>query len=58
MKFSLVEFSIKRPVLIIVIILLITAAFATQFPRITTDTDPNNMLPENSDVRLSNRDVE
>ncbi|MHB9052416.1 MAG: efflux RND transporter permease subunit [Thermoleophilia bacterium] len=58
MKFNLVEFSIKRPVLVIVIILLITAAFATQFPRITTDTDPNNMLPENSDVRLSNREVE
>ena len=58
MKFNLVEFSIKRPVLVIVIILLIAAAFATQFPKITTDTDPNNMLPENSDVRLSNREVE
>ncbi|MHB8858322.1 MAG: efflux RND transporter permease subunit [Thermoleophilia bacterium] len=58
MKFSPVEFSVRRPVLIIVIILLVTAAFATQFPRIKTDTDPNNMLPENSDVRLSNREVE
>ncbi|MCL5883303.1 MAG: MMPL family transporter [Actinobacteria bacterium] len=58
MKFSPVEFSVRRPVLVIVIILLVTAAFATQFPRIKTDTDPNNMLPENSDVRLSNREVE
>lgn len=58
MKFSLVEFSIRRPVLVIVIILLVTAAFATQFPKITTDTDPNNMLPETSDVRMTNREVE
>lgn len=58
MKFSLVEFSIKRPILVIVIILLATAAFATQFPKITTDTDPNNMLPETSDVRVTNREVE
>jgi predicted RND superfamily exporter protein len=57
-KFSLVEFSIKRPILVIVIILLATAAFATQFPKITTDTDPNNMLPETSDVRVTNREVE
>lgn len=58
MKSGLVGFSIKRPVLVIVIILLVTAAFATQFPRITTDTDPNNMLPETSEVRVTNREVE
>ncbi len=58
MKFSPVEFSVRRPVLVIVLVLLVTTAFATQFPRIKTDTDPNNMLPENSDVRLSNREVE
>ena len=58
MKFSAVEFSVRKPVLVIVLVLLVTAAFATQFPRIKTDTDPNNMLPENSDVRLSNREVE
>ncbi|MHB8168199.1 MAG: hypothetical protein ACYDET_00945 [Thermoleophilia bacterium] len=58
MKFSPVEFSVRRPVLVIIFVLLVTAAFATQFPRIKTDTDPNNMLPENSDVRLSNRVVE
>jgi predicted RND superfamily exporter protein len=57
-KFNLVEFSIKRPTLVIIIILLVTAAFATQFPKITTDTDPNNMLPETSDVRVTNREVE
>lgn len=58
MSFSPVEFSVKRPVLVIILVLLVTAAFATQFPGIKTDTDPNNMLPENSDVRLSNREVE
>lgn len=58
MKASPVEFSIKRPILVIIIVLLVTAAFATQFPRIKTDTDPNNMLPESSDVRVSNREVE
>lgn len=58
MNFSPVDFSVRRPLLVIILILAATAAFATQFPRIKTDTDPNNMLPETSDVRLSNRDVE
>ncbi|MFA5809017.1 MAG: MMPL family transporter, partial [Thermoleophilia bacterium] len=58
MRNRLTEISIKRPWTIIIITLMVTLVFATQFPRIKTDTDPNNMLPETADVRVSNREVE
>jgi len=37
---------------------LLTLLFLTQFPRITTDTNPKNMLPETSDVRVWNDEVD
>ncbi len=57
-KFSLVEFSIHRPKLVIAATVLLTLLFLTQFPRITTDTNPKNMLPETSDVRVWNDEVD
>ena len=57
-KFSLVEFSIHRPRLVIAATVLLTLLFLTQFPRITTDTNPKNMLPETSDVRVWNDEVD
>jgi predicted RND superfamily exporter protein len=57
-KFSLVEFSIRRPKLVIAATVLLTLLFLTQFPRITTDTNPKNMLPETSDVRVWNNEVD
>ena len=57
-KFSLVEFSVEHPKLIVLLTIIITLAFATQFPKITTDTNPKNMLPKTSDVRVWNDEVE
>jgi len=58
MRTRLTEISLKRPWAVIIVTLIITLAFATQFPRMKTDTDPNNMLPETADVRVSNLEVE
>src|SRR4030066_2144448 len=57
-KFSLVEFSVEHPKLIVFLSVLITMLFMTQFPKITTDTNPKNMLPATSDVRVWNDEVE
>ncbi|MEW6715618.1 MAG: RND transporter, partial [Nitrospirota bacterium] len=57
-KFSLVEFSVEHPKLIVLLTIIITLAFATQFTKIKTDTNPKSMLPETSDVRVWNDEVE
>ncbi len=57
-RFSLVEFSVEHPKLIVLLTIIITLAFATQFTKITTDTNPTHMLPETSDVRVWNDEVE
>src|SRR4030066_1974999 len=57
-KFSLVEFSIRRPKLVIWATVALTLLFLTQFPHIKTDTNPKHMLPENSDVRVWNDEVD
>ncbi len=57
-KFSLVEFSVEHPKLVVVLSVLLTVVFLTQFPKIRTDTNPRNMLPATSDVRVWNDGVE
>ncbi len=57
-KHYLVEFSVRRPKLVVVIVALITLGFLTQFPKIKTDTNPKNMLPPTSDVRVWNDEVD
>lgn len=57
-KVSLVEFSVKHPKLVVVIVIIVTFAFMTQFRNAKIDTDPKNMLPETSDVRVWNDEVE
>lgn len=54
----LTRFSVKRPWLVIALTLVITLAFLTQFRKVITDTDPKNMLPATSAVRVSNDEVE
>src|SRR3990167_2061495 len=58
MKFSLVEFSIARPKWVLFGTLLLTLLFLTQFPKIRTDTNPKHMLPQTSDVRVWNDEVD
>jgi predicted RND superfamily exporter protein len=57
-KFSLVEFSVEHPKLVVVLSVLITMLFMTQLPKMRTDTNPKNMLPATSDVRVWNDEVE
>lgn len=57
-KFSLVEFSIRRPKRVIWATVALVLLFLTQFPHIKTDTNPKHMLPENSDVRVWNNEVD
>ncbi|MBI5408014.1 MAG: MMPL family transporter [Nitrospirae bacterium] len=57
-KFSLVEFSVNHPKLVVLLTVVITFVFMTQFPKVKTDTNPKNMLPETSDVRVWNDEVE
>jgi len=52
MKKGLTNFSIKYPWMVIGIAVLITAFFAFQFPKMTIDTDPENMLADDEPVRL------
>ena len=58
MSFSLVEFSIRRPKTVLLLAGLLTLVFLTQFPKIRTDTNPKHMLPDTSDVRVWNDEVD
>ncbi|MFH1700561.1 MAG: MMPL family transporter [Candidatus Zixiibacteriota bacterium] len=49
---KLTDFAIRRPWWVITLAVLVTAFFAAQFPNITIDTDPENMLAETEPVRL------
>ncbi len=57
-KFSLVEFSVDHPKLVVILSIIVTLLFMTQFPKMRTDTDPKNMLPATSAVRVWNDRVE
>lgn len=57
-KFSLVEFSVDHPRWVVFLTVLVTFAFLTQFPKVRIDTNPKNMLPKTSDVRVFNDKVE
>ena len=54
---KLVHFSVDHPRLVIGLTLVFTMLFAAQLPKITTDTDPKNMLPVTSPVRQYNDQV-
>ena len=54
----LTRFSVERPRLVMILALAVTLLFLTQLPRVKTDTDPKNMLPETSPVRVYNDEVE
>jgi len=57
-RFSLVEFSVDHPRLIVALSIIISLLFMTQFPKVRTDTNPKNMLPPTSAVRVWNDEVE
>jgi hypothetical protein len=53
----LVKFSVERPKTVIVLTIIITIIFASQFPRIKIDTDPENMLREDEPIRVFHQKV-
>ncbi len=55
---SLVHFSVNHPRLVLAITIVVTLGFLTQFARLKTDTNPKNMLPPASPVRVWNAQVE
>ncbi|MBI4446299.1 MAG: hypothetical protein HY645_10365, partial [Acidobacteria bacterium] len=55
---KLVQLSIDHPRWVVALTLGLTLLFATQLPKIKTDTDPKNMLPITSPVRQYNDQVE
>ncbi len=57
-RFSLVEFSVDHPKLVVSVLAAVTMLFLAQFPKIKPDTNPKNMLPPTSDVRVWNDRVE
>ena len=58
MASKLTRISVDRPKLIIAAIIVLTIFFLVQFPKIVTDTDPKNMLPATSPVRVYNDEME
>jgi len=57
MKLALTQFSLKRPWLIIITVLALVVAFAMQFPAVTFDNDPENMLSVDEPVRIFHHEV-
>ncbi len=53
----IIEFSLKRPRTVIFITLIITIIFASQFPKVRIDTDPENMLSPDEPVRVFHNQV-
>lgn len=57
-KLNLPEWSTNHPRLTIAIVVILSAVFGAWLPRMRTDTDPKNMLPATSDVRVMNDQVD
>ena len=56
-KLMLTEFSLRRPWLIVLLVLIATLLFAWQFPKVQFDNDPENMLAEDEYVRAFHHQV-
>lgn len=57
-RVSLVEFSVNHPKLVVFLVLVLTLVSLLPFASIAIDTNPKHMLPETSDVRVWNREVD
>ena len=57
-SFSLVQYSVAHPRSIILVTAALTLLSLLPLPRLRTDTNPKNMLPPTSPVRVGNADVE
>ncbi len=57
MKNNIVRFSINHPKMVFVLILLVSLFLAWQIPKITVDTDPENMLSEQQVDRVLHNEI-
>ncbi len=57
MKLALTNFSLRRPWMVIILVLMITAILASQFPKVQFDNDPENMLSADEPVRIFHHQV-
>jgi predicted RND superfamily exporter protein len=57
MKDKLTDFSTRNPWVIIFLVVVITAFFAAQLPKMKIDTDPENMLESHEPVRVFDHQV-
>ncbi len=57
MKELLMRLSLSHPKLVITVSALLTLGFAAMIPRVTIDTDPENMLPHDEAVRVHHDEV-
>ena len=55
---SLVTLSVDHPTLVLLALAVLTILAVIPLPQIRTDTNPKNMLPPTSDVRVGNSQVE
>lgn len=57
MKLALTNFSLKRPWLVIGLLVAMTGMFLVQFPKVKFDNDPENMLSEDEYIRVFHNSV-
>jgi hypothetical protein len=49
---ALIDFSLQRPKTVLALMMIVLVAAAIQLPKITIDTDPENMLPPDQAARV------
>lgn len=54
---KIIEFSIRRPKIIMALVIVAVVLSVIQFPKMKVDTDPENMLPETEFVRVFHHEV-
>lgn len=57
MKYVMTNFSVKRPWVVIALVVLMTGFFAKQFPKVSFDNDPENMLSKDEYIRVFHNQV-
>ncbi|NCD32245.1 MAG: RND transporter [Spartobacteria bacterium] len=56
-RMTLTRFSLNHPILIVILVVVMTVLLGAQFPKVTFDNDPENMLSENEYVRVFHKET-
>jgi predicted RND superfamily exporter protein len=57
MKLAMTNWSMKHPYIVVALAAALAVAFASQFPEVTFDNDPENMLKEDEPVRVLHNEI-